>query len=191
MRVFNVPHAGDHDVVFSPDDKYLFVVANFDDMAQSVGHGNRAGNPHALPGTPTLSTKRAFHRTEPQVATASFDHTLRLWDAATGAFIRAFVGHTALVSSVVFSPDGKTIASGSDDDTIRLWDVATGQQIRQFDGSVYALVAFSPDGKTLLAGGVDKFVRLWDVQPGEKLRESSTWVRACILPPSRTMAPCS
>ncbi|MDZ8264721.1 WD40 repeat domain-containing protein, partial [Nostoc sp. ChiQUE01b] len=36
--------------------------------------------------------------------------------------INTLEGHSSLVYSVVFSPDGKTLASGSDDNTIKLWD---------------------------------------------------------------------
>jgi WD40 repeat protein len=60
-------------------------------------------------------------------------------------------GHTKSVSSLAFSPDGKTVASGSSDETIRIWDFETGKELscyKEQDGKVIA-VAFTPDGKSL------------------------------------------
>src|SRR5262249_35420991 len=47
---------------------------------------------------------------------------------------RCFVGHTGVINSVTFSPDGKRVLSGSGDETLRLWDVETCQQVRCLKG---------------------------------------------------------
>lgn len=44
------------------------------------------------------------------VATGSFYSTARLWDAATGAELRQFIGHPGGVGVVAFSPDGAYLA---------------------------------------------------------------------------------
>nr|MBA2306939.1 hypothetical protein [Candidatus Dependentiae bacterium] len=53
------------------------------------------------------------------------------------------------VTSVVFSPDGKTVLIGSGDSIARLWNVATGKEIHILKGHMgpFWSVAFSPDGK--------------------------------------------
>lgn len=59
---------------------------------------------------------------------ASFDHTVRLWDIERGMCVRTLTKHTEPVYSVGFSPDGKYIASGSFDRSVYIWDV----QVRLF-----------------------------------------------------------
>ncbi|MGA2532675.1 MAG: WD40 repeat domain-containing protein [Candidatus Aminicenantales bacterium] len=55
------------------------------------------------------------------LATAGADRLVRLWDAETGRFIRAFQGHAMSVTGLAFSPDGKTLYSASLDKIIRVW----------------------------------------------------------------------
>ena len=38
-------------------------------------------------------------------------------------------GHTGIVYSVAYSPDGKTLASGNQDKTIKLWDVPAAKEL--------------------------------------------------------------
>ena len=74
-------------------------------------------------------------------------------------------GHSRPVSSIVFSPDGKTLASGSYDNSIKLWDVATAQEIKTLQGHSRPVssIVFSPDGKTLASGSYDNSIKLWDI----------------------------
>jgi WD40 repeat protein len=92
--------------------------------------------------------------------------------AAQAPMGRELKGHTSVVYSVSFSPDGKTLATGSFDNTIKLWDFAAGKEAKELKGHtgpVYC-VAFSPDGQTLASSSLDKTIKLWSVAEGKELK---------------------
>jgi len=103
--------------------------------------------------------------------TGSFDKTSKLWDIATGKEIRMFKGHSSVISSVNFSPDGKYLITGSFDKTSKLWDINTDKEIRTFSGDsrLYCSVNFSPDGKFIL-NSYKSAATLWEVETGKEIR---------------------
>jgi hypothetical protein len=78
-------------------------------------------------------------------------------------------GHDDGVTSVAFSPDGKTLASASEDQTVLLRNPVTGQNTGRLTGHNARAnsVAFSPDGKTLASASEDWTVQLWNPATGQ------------------------
>ncbi|KAG1522649.1 hypothetical protein G6F45_011144 [Rhizopus arrhizus] len=99
---------------------------------------------------------------------ASWDHTLRLWDLNSGNTTRRFVGHTNDVLSVSFSADNRQIVSGSRDKSIKLWNTLgeCKYNITEDGHSEWvSCVRFSPNPATpvIVSGGWDKIVKVWDL----------------------------
>ncbi|KAF9517546.1 hypothetical protein BS47DRAFT_1389797 [Hydnum rufescens UP504] len=73
-------------------------------------------------------------------------------------------GHSGLVTSVAFSPNGLHLASGSSDHTLWLWNAISGIPIMKLEGHSGSVmtIAFSPDGLHLVSGSNDHTIWLWD-----------------------------
>ncbi|MBE3557614.1 MAG: protein kinase [Ktedonobacteraceae bacterium] len=98
-----------------------------------------------------------------QIATASYDKTVRVWDAANGQHLLTCKGHSQRVNALCWSSDGKQLASVGDDHSVQIWEVAGGKLLFSHSGhnaQVYA-VAWSPDGKYIASAGEDRNVQIW------------------------------
>jgi WD40 repeat protein len=103
------------------------------------------------------------------VAAAAGEGGVRLYDAKTGALLRAISG--AGDRSVVFAPDGRSLAAAGFhmDKLVGVYDVQTGKRVRALTGhtewEAFA-TAFSPDGKLLASTGADMQILVWDLATG-------------------------
>jgi WD40 repeat protein len=85
------------------------------------------------------------------------DHTVKVWDAATGALQLTLSGHKNNVMRASFSPDGTWIATASVDNTALVWDATTGELAWTFLGPAFT-AEWSADSRQLFTTGIDGFV---------------------------------
>src|SRR5262249_45514165 len=94
-----------YSVAFSPDGK-LLATAGFDTIVKPCASPIRKNAP-TRPGQPKPVYCRAFSPDGNTLGAASDDQRNRLWNVADGKPVREIKGHTGIVDSVAFSPDGK------------------------------------------------------------------------------------
>jgi len=132
---------------------------------------------HRLGGNRQLGCVASFSRDGTRIASAC-GNVVVLWDAATGAEIAAFPGHSEAVNQCGFSPEEAFVASSSTDGTVRLWDVHATAVGEPFSYPIEAL-EFSPDGSRILSSTYKIFM-LWDGSSGAKVGQTrgESWTYA-------------
>ena len=114
-----------------------------------------------------------------------------MYDAHTGeelALLTVLPGEGRVVTTIAFSPDGRTLASGEEGGVGRLWDVPTGKPIvtfKEVPAPRYAklrALAFSANGTKLIGAVANREINVWelgkDINPPtllKKIKGQNSW----------------
>ncbi|KAA0150021.1 hypothetical protein FNF31_07107 [Cafeteria roenbergensis] len=99
------------------------------------------------------------------LASAGADATVRLWDVNAAVCRATLRGHSGLVATARFSPDGLLMASGSIDRRVVVWSVADGKPVRTFEGAGGVLALdWHPSGGQLAVAFSDGSVAKLDLR---------------------------
>ena len=130
-----------------------------------------------FPGTTVLKYSNGWgyvaYSPDGGVLAGDADKKIILWEMTSGKRLLTLEGHTALVYSVAFSPDGSILASGSYDNNVILWEVMSGKRLRALGNNPRTAnnAAFSPDDPSLVKwlSGISILLELWEVARREQL----------------------
>jgi WD40 repeat protein len=136
-------------LLFSPDRKQLAACSHDTVIFWSIRarneHETFLGHGNAVTGVELSPNGR-------QLASASNDMRIKLWDPYSGKETKRLSGHTDPITAMTFSPDGIDLVTASADDTIRFWNTISGEEeakLSRFGRSINTM-AFSPNGTQLL-----------------------------------------
>ncbi|KAJ5326509.1 uncharacterized protein N7506_009611 [Penicillium brevicompactum] len=102
------------------------------------------------------------------LASASYDGTVRFWNAATGEPQRTFEVDLGHPYSMALSSDGSQFTASTWTNCLEIWDTATGVLQHTLEGhsDSFISVTFSQDGAWLASSSEDRTIHLWDKKTG-------------------------
>ena len=138
----------------------------------------------------------AFSPTSQVLASASWDHTARVWDTFEGRPHRESLVHGTDCVAVAWKPDGSELCCAALDGTLNFWDPDDGVLLATIEGAndisggryasdarmaatnprsrAFTAICYSPDGSAVLAAGESKYVCLYDIAHRVLLRRFQT-----------------
>ena len=114
-----------------------------------------------------------FAGSEDQIATASHDWTVALWQTSSqSAPAHMLEGHENAVQALATEPSGHWLASGGADRMVKLWDLESNELKRTYrnHSDFISALAITSDGATLAAASLDGAIKLWSTSSSRPLR---------------------
>ncbi|KAI8871855.1 dynein regulator [Ramicandelaber brevisporus] len=147
----------------------------------------RAPQKFALTGHRMNVTRVRFHPLYTQVASASDDSTIKLWECESGECEKTLRGHTKSVTDVAWGPKGDWLVSCSSDMSVKIWDTSPDgdyQCLRTLfghDHTVSGVIVF-PGGERIASVSRDKSIKIWEFTTGyctKTITGHAEWIK-CI-----------
>ncbi|QRV76578.1 small nucleolar ribonucleoprotein complex subunit (Pwp2) [Ceratobasidium sp. AG-Ba] len=135
----------------------------------------------------------AFSPTGSQLASASWDKSIRVWSVFGRSRAVEPFQLSSEVLAIAFRPDGRELAATSLDGQVMFWDVAEGKQTNVIEarrdiaggrkvgdrttamnsssGKSFNSIAYTADGTCVIAGGNSKYVVMYDVREGVMVKK--------------------
>lgn len=107
-----------------------------------------------------------------RIASASLDHTVRVWDARSGKDF--WVWETkkgGIVHALAWSPDARYLACGTGRGKIYVWDTQHERNVYIYRGHrrEISTLSWSRDGQRIASASFDGTVQIWQALDGQKL----------------------
>ena len=86
--------------------------------------------------------------------------------------VKTLTGHTDIITSMMYSPDGTTFVCGCRDGKIHVWNIQTYKHIQTLAGHTQGIpsIDFLQDTTTFVSGADDGTLRLWHTHTGTLLK---------------------
>jgi len=162
------------DATLSPDGTMVASVNNVCDAALVCQNGFAVWSMvtgeviHQWTSEQPQVSKIAFLQNNQRLIASVEDGTLQIWDIASGKLLQTLTGHSAQVTALAVSPDGKTALSGSCSDScthgeIIEWDLTNGEALRTFtgQGDLVNSLQYSPNGQSFISTSLDNSLYIW------------------------------
>jgi WD40 repeat protein len=168
VRTFGAPDVAEaSSVAISPDGSLLACGRGYDVELYSVADGSFL---RRMTGHGWFVFGLDFSPDATLLASASGDHSGRVWRTSDGALVSELNGHSSFVSGITFAGGGK-LATSSWDMTLKTWDPATGSVQRTLTGHAGAVddVDWHAGTSQIVSCDEQGVVKTWDSLSGANL----------------------